>query len=167
MHRRMPKRDKVARLLLTADKVNSFLLKSQISSLCLRRSSAFVPLFVACVIAFVHIKRAFWCRRACRGSHASRRRPLTHSVMLSGRRDRGLSYPIKARAAEVTRDLPGCVSIAWIQMRRVWENKCHVWSPWLSWRMGKHLVHVICLKRKHIIFIVFITWLQSFWKRRS
>lgn len=55
----MHKRDKVARLLLTADKVNSFLLKSQISSRCLRRSSAFVLLFVACVIALCTLNGHF------------------------------------------------------------------------------------------------------------
>ncbi len=50
MGRWMHKTDKVAGLLLTAGKVNSFLQKAQISSLCLRRSSALVLLFVVLLL---------------------------------------------------------------------------------------------------------------------
>lgn len=78
MGRRMHKRDKVTGLLLTASKVNSFLQKAEISSLCLRRSSAFVVLLLCAhwmgsLVSARSLKathwasrvKAYWCIPSC------------------------------------------------------------------------------------------------------
>lgn len=155
MGRRMHKRDKVAGLLLTAGKVNSFLQKAQISCLCLRRSSAFVLLFVVlllCAHWMGSLVPACLLKQPCIGPVGWR--------------------PISWSWFDLFSNSVGCwaslqVTVVCEHCRNI--NASYVWKLYASDAMYDHLdgtkrpedmSHVICMMRIYFILKLFIAWLQ-------